>query len=65
MSRQVRDCERAVVDRKEGLAFVERQKLLQAAAEPPVPILEEPPAVKKLGGLEKSSGTSSRISGTG
>jgi len=41
------------VDRKEALAFVERQKLLQAAAEPPVPILAEPSAVKKFGGLEK------------
>jgi len=42
------------------VAFVERQKLLQAAAEP---VLAEPSAVKKLGGLEKFSGTSARISG--
>jgi hypothetical protein len=34
VSRQVRDCERGVVDRKEALAFVEPQKLLQDAAEP-------------------------------
>ena len=52
------------MDRKEALPFVERQKLLLKPLGP-VPILAEPSAVKKLGGLEKFSGTSSRIFGNG
>ncbi|PYK52746.1 MAG: hypothetical protein DME47_08150 [Verrucomicrobia bacterium] len=60
----MRDCERSVEDRKETLAFVKRQKLLKPPLGP-VPILAEPSAVKKFGGLEKFSGTSSRISGNG
>jgi hypothetical protein len=43
------------VDRKEALAFVERQKLLQAAAGP-VPILAEPSAVKKIKWFRKIFG---------